>query len=98
MIKWHRTLFRRSVAKEPARLEPFVLKLKPNETWTKSKRNRGKPQVLSPEKAAALKSQIDKLVELGVLREHAFFLSFRCAAGDVAPPSQLVDNVVPLQL
>ncbi|KAG5188346.1 hypothetical protein JKP88DRAFT_253540, partial [Tribonema minus] len=36
----------------------------------------------------------NKDVELGVLREHAFFLSFRCATGDITPPSRLVDSVV----
>ena len=69
LIKRHRKLFRRSVAKEPARLEPFTLKLKEGQTWTTSRKNHGSPRPLTPEKAAALKSQIDKLVELGVLKE-----------------------------
>ena len=37
LIKRHRELFRRSVAKEPARVEPFTLKLKEGQTWTMSK-------------------------------------------------------------
>jgi hypothetical protein len=64
LIKRHRQLFRRSVAKEPARLEPFTLKLKKGQTWTTSKKNHGSPRPLTPEKAAALKAQIDKLVDL----------------------------------
>jgi hypothetical protein len=40
LIKRHRKLFRRSVAKEPARLEPFTLRLKEGQTWTTSSQMR----------------------------------------------------------
>ena len=65
----HEAIFSRSIKSTPAKLPPFELKLKPDEKWTTSRSNHGRPRQLPRSKQDALREQVYNLVALGALRE-----------------------------
>jgi hypothetical protein len=65
----YKSIFSRTVKSTAAKLPPFELKLKANEQWTSSSKNHVRPRQLPRERQEALREQVYKLVELGVLRE-----------------------------
>ena len=63
-------IFCRQVRPEPAALPPFELHLVPNEKWTSSRSNSGRPRPLGPEKLRELLKQLGTMQEVGVI-EHS---------------------------
>ena len=61
----YRSIFRRKVRDIPAKVPPFMLKLKADQTWTKSTKKRGRPRQMSREKVEVLHTS-DGLIRVGV--------------------------------
>jgi len=69
LLHEYKDIFSRTVRKEPAKLDPFVIELIPDETWTTSTKNKGRPRPCSTVKQEEMLKQVNKLVELGVVQQ-----------------------------
>jgi hypothetical protein len=69
LLTEYQDIFSRSVREEPAKLNPFVVELIPNEQWTTSNKNKGRPRPCSTTKQEEMRNQVTKLQELGVVQQ-----------------------------
>jgi hypothetical protein len=69
LLHEYKDIFSRSVRKEPAKLDPFVIELITNEQWKNSTKNSGRSRPCSTTKQDEMRKQVTKLQELGVITQ-----------------------------